>query len=98
MSLLVILALAAPALAAPLYAGDPVNVRKRQLGQDVFARSIFGARISLMVGLLGGCAAMGGLLIRIIAGYNRSFDNVVMQDMDGLIRSHRDPRPAWRGR
>ncbi|MER9083075.1 ABC transporter permease [Mesorhizobium sp. M0895] len=89
------------ALAAPLYAGDPVNMDpfKRlqapsaemwfgsdNLGRDVFARTIFGARISLMVGLISAaCAALAGLLIGVIAGYSRSFDNVVMRVMDGLM-------------
>ncbi|TGU45618.1 ABC transporter permease, partial [bacterium M00.F.Ca.ET.152.01.1.1] len=89
------------ALAAPLYAGDPVNMDpfKRlqppsaemwfgsdNLGRDVFARTIFGARISLMVGLLSAaCAALAGLLIGVVAGYSRSFDNVVMRIMDGLM-------------
>ncbi|RUU74287.1 MULTISPECIES: ABC transporter permease [unclassified Mesorhizobium] len=89
------------ALAAPLYAGDPGNMDpfKRlqppsdamwfgsdNLGRDVFARTIFGARISLMVGLLSAaCAAMIGLLIGILAGYNRAFDNIVMRVMDGLM-------------
>ncbi|TDW16886.1 peptide/nickel transport system permease protein [Rhizobium azibense] len=89
------------ALAAPIYAGDPVNMDpfKRlqppsvemwfgtdNLGRDVFARTIFGARISLMVGLLSAtCAAVGGVLIGVIAGYNRRFDNIVMRIMDGLM-------------
>lgn len=89
------------ALAAPIYAGDPVNMDpfKRlqppsaemwfgsdNLGRDVFARTIFGARISLMVGLLSAaCAALVGLLIGVVAGYSRSFDNVVMRIMDGLM-------------
>ncbi|TIM82892.1 ABC transporter permease, partial [Mesorhizobium sp.] len=93
--------LIALAIAAPLYAGDPVNMDpfKRlqpssaqmwfgsdNLGRDVFARTIFGARISLMVGLLSAaCAALAGLLIGVIAGYSRSFDNVVMRVMDGLM-------------
>ncbi|ADV14774.1 ABC-type dipeptide/oligopeptide/nickel transport system, permease component [Mesorhizobium australicum WSM2073] len=98
-SLLVLLI--ALAIAAPLYAGDPVNMDpfKRlqppyaemwfgsdNLGRDVFARTIFGARISLVVGLLSAaCAALAGLLIGIVAGYSRSFDNVVMRVMDGLM-------------
>ncbi|MDW9776482.1 ABC transporter permease subunit [Sinorhizobium meliloti] len=89
------------ALAAPLYAGDPGNMDpfKRlqppsvemwfgsdNLGRDVFARTIFGARISLLVGLLSAaCAAVAGLLIGILAGYNRTFDNIVMRIMDGLM-------------
>ncbi|TIX06813.1 MAG: ABC transporter permease [Mesorhizobium sp.] len=96
LALLIILA-----LAAPLYAGDPVNMDpfKRlqppsaemwfgsdNLGRDVFARTIYGARISLVVGLLSAAtAAMAGLLIGVIAGYIRSFDNVVMRVMDGLM-------------
>ncbi|MER9026576.1 ABC transporter permease [Mesorhizobium sp. M0815] len=96
LALLIILA-----LAAPLYVGDPVNMDpfKRllppsahmwfgsdNLGRDVFARTIFGARISLMVGLTSAaCAALAGLLIGVVAGYSRSFDNVVMRVMDGLM-------------
>ncbi|MER8492639.1 ABC transporter permease [Mesorhizobium australicum] len=89
------------ALAAPLYAGDPVNMDpyKRlqppsaemwfgtdNLGRDVFARTIFGARISLLVGLISAaCATLAGLLIGVVAGYVRSFDNVVMRLMDALM-------------
>lgn len=89
------------AFAAPLYAGDPVLIDpfKRlqppsaemwfgsdNLGRDVFARTICGARISLMVGLISAaCAALAGLLIGVVAGYSRSFDNVVMRVMDGLM-------------
>ncbi|UXN57621.1 ABC transporter permease [Phyllobacterium zundukense] len=89
------------AVAAPLYAGDPVNMDpfsrlqapstekwfgSDHLGRDVFARTIFGARISLIVGLLSAIfASAAGLLIGILAGYSRSFDNVVMRIMDGLM-------------
>ncbi|MDE5466247.1 ABC transporter permease [Bradyrhizobium sp. CSS354] len=89
------------ALLAPLYAGDPVSMDpfKRlqlpssdmwfgsdNLGRDVFARTVFGARISLMVGLISAAsAALSGLLIGVIAGYNRSFDSIVMRFMDGLM-------------
>ncbi|ESY84720.1 peptide ABC transporter permease [Mesorhizobium sp. LNHC220B00] len=96
LALLIILA-----LGGPLYAGDPLNMDpfKRlqppsaeiwfgtdNLGRDVFARTVFGARISLMVGLTSAAgAAVGGLLIGVIAGYVRSFDNVIMRLMDGLM-------------
>lgn len=89
------------ALAAPLYSGDPLVMdpfkRLQQpsasmwfgtdnLGRDVFARTIYGARISLIVGLLSAvCAAVCGLLIGVIAGYSRTFDNIIMRVMDGLM-------------
>ncbi|RWH92390.1 ABC transporter permease [Mesorhizobium sp.] len=89
------------ALAAPLYAGDPLDMDpfKRlqppsaemwfgtdNLGRDVFARTVFGARISLLVGLTAAAvASLGGLLIGVIAGYVRSFDNILMRVMDGLM-------------
>jgi len=89
------------ALAAPLYAGDPVDLDpfKRlqppspemwfgsdNLGRDVFARTVFGARISLMVGFVtAASAALSGLLIGVVAGYNRCLDGIVMRVMDGLM-------------
>ncbi|RWI15733.1 ABC transporter permease [Mesorhizobium sp.] len=89
------------ALAAPFYAGDPQNmdpfIRLQppsdehwfgtdNLGRDVFARTIFGARISLLVGLISALlAACAGLLIGIVAGYVRAFDNVIMRVMDALM-------------
>ncbi|RJT27227.1 ABC transporter permease [Mesorhizobium waimense] len=89
------------AFAAPLYAGDPLNMDpfarlqppsagvwfgSDNLGRDVFARTVFGARISLIVGLTSAAgAALGGLLIGIIAGYVRSFDNIIMRVMDALM-------------
>ncbi|WP_434725421.1 ABC transporter permease [Mesorhizobium sp. RIZ17] len=89
------------ALAAPFYAGDPQNmdpfIRLQppseehwfgtdNLGRDVFARTIVGARISLLVGLISALlAACAGLSIGIIAGYVRAFDNVIMRIMDALM-------------
>ncbi len=93
--------LIALSLAAPLFSGDPQNMDpfKRlqppstelwlgsdNLGRDVFARTVFGARISLLVGLISAAgAAFGGLLIGVMAGYSRQFDNIVMRVMDGLM-------------
>ena len=89
------------ALAAPLYrrqsvSDDPMHRLEPpsalywfgtdNLGRDVFARSLYGARISLLVGFTVGIAAMaGGLLIGLLAGYYRRFDGIVMRLMDGLM-------------
>ncbi|MER9076490.1 ABC transporter permease [Mesorhizobium sp. M0904] len=89
------------ALAAPLYAGDPLNMDpfnrlqpasaamwfgSDDLGRDVFARTVFGARLSLMVGLTtAASASLCGVLIGILAGYIRRFDNIIMRFMDGLM-------------
>lgn len=56
------------------------------LGRDIYTRTIYGARISLFVGL---CVAfvsiIGGLFIGLISGYYRMVDTVVMRIMDGLM-------------
>jgi len=96
-----LLILIALTLAAPLYAGDPLKmdpfVRLQppsaeywlgtdNLGRDVFARTVYGARVSLTVGLISALvAASAGLLIGVLAGYIRSFDNVIMRVMDALM-------------
>ncbi|MFK4492398.1 ABC transporter permease [Bradyrhizobium sp. USDA 336] len=89
------------AIFAPSFARDPMNMDPFKtlqppsaamwfgtdhLGRDVFARTLFGARISLTVGLMVvASAALSGLLIGVIAGYNRSFDSIIMRVMDGLM-------------
>src|SRR5579875_3660498 len=66
------------AIVAPLIAGDPLAVDpfhrlekpsslfifgSDNLGRDVFARTIYGARVSLLVGLASaGCAIVFGLI------------------------------------
>jgi peptide/nickel transport system permease protein len=56
------------------------------LGRDVYARTIFGARISLMVGLAVAVWSVGfGLAIGLVAGYYRRLDAVIMRFMDGLM-------------
>ena len=98
---LLLLFMAIVALVAPLIAGDPQFMvpanRLRPpsaehwfgtdpLGRDVFARAVYGARISLVVGLSVAMVSVSvGLFIGLAAGYFRRLDNVLMRVMDGLM-------------
>jgi peptide/nickel transport system permease protein len=99
-AILVVIALAA--LLAPLVAPhDPLQMtpaaRLRppsldhlfgtdHLGRDVFSRTIWGGRVSLVVGL--GVAALScacGLVLGIFAGFFRAIDAIVMRIMDAMM-------------
>ncbi len=57
-----------------------------QYGRDVFARTIHGARVSLMVGfVVAGISCVVGLLLGLLCGYLKRVDAVVMRLMDGLM-------------
>jgi peptide/nickel transport system permease protein len=92
---------AAAAAAAPWIAGDPMALSPidrllspsaahwfgtDSLGRDVYARAVFGARISLTVAV---CVALAsvlfGLAVGLVAGYWHRVDLVVMRIMDGLM-------------
>lgn len=89
------------ALAAPLFAGNPLAMdpmhRLRppteqhwfgtdNLGRDVFARTVFGARISIFIGLTVALGAIaGGLAIGLLCGFYRRVDAMLMRIMDGLM-------------
>ena len=97
--LLVVVAFAA--LFAPWISGDPITLTPNDrllppagkyllgtdhLGRDIYARTIYGARISLLVGLsVALLSVVIGLGIGLAAGYWRRVDAIVMRFMDGLM-------------
>jgi peptide/nickel transport system permease protein len=96
-----LLLIAAIGAFAPLIAGDPItfdpiNRLKApsaeywfgtdNLGRDVYARTVYGARISLFVGLTVAILSVSlGLVIGLVAGYIRRLDGPVMRFMDGIM-------------
>jgi peptide/nickel transport system permease protein len=98
-AILVLMALIS--IAAPLLASDPLElnpiIRLKPpsaefwfgtdfLGREVYARVIYGGRISLTVGLAVAVIATAvGLFIGLLAGYIRAVDAVVIRVMDGLM-------------
>jgi len=102
LGVLALVLLACSALAAPwLTSVDPQDInplaRMRPpsaehwfgtdaLGRDVYARTVWGARISLLTGLtVALCATLIGVVLGMVAGYFRRLDAVIMRIMDGLM-------------
>src|SRR5260370_21628908 len=56
------------------------------LGRDVYSRTIYGARVSLIVGISVALLSTSfGLAIGVVAGFTRWVDSIVMRIMDGLM-------------
>ncbi|MCV3765839.1 ABC transporter permease [Rhizobium sp. TRM95796] len=99
----VVLALAAPLIApydpdnqmfdgltlegAPMPPGGPFLLGTDTLGRDLFSRLLYGARTSLVIGLVAnGIAVCIGLLVGVIAGYLRGLaGNLLMRFTDLMM-------------
>lgn len=93
---LVVLAVFAPWLTNSAQAISPLNRLRPpsadlwfgadQLGRDVYARTLQGTRVSLIVGLsVAVISAALGLAIGVLCGFYRRLDAVVMRIMDALM-------------
>ncbi len=98
---MLMLLLFAIAIFAPWIAGDPLRLnpinRLRppserfwfgtdQFGRDVFSRTIYGTRVSMIVGFsVATVASLLGLAIGLLCGFYKSVDGIVMRVMDGIM-------------
>jgi peptide/nickel transport system permease protein len=94
---ILLVALAAPILARhdPLFLDADVRLQAPNVvypfgtdnqGRDTYSRVVFGARLSLLVGVgVALLTVLIGTSIGLLAGFYRRFDGIVMRVMDGLM-------------
>jgi peptide/nickel transport system permease protein len=96
LTLITLAALLAPWIARDPIAFEPINrlrgpssefwLGTDSLGRDVYARMIYGARISLLVGLsVALISVVSGAVVGLLAGYFSRFDAIIMRLMDGIM-------------
>ena len=88
-------------LIAPWVAGDPITFSSfdrlqapsaefwfgsDMLGRDIYSRTVYGARVSLIVGLsVAVLSTVVGLTLGLVSGFSRGLDPIIMRIMDGLM-------------
>src|SRR5262244_4299056 len=96
-----LLVLAGGVLAPVWWTGDPQQMRPAQrlqppsfvrwfgsdhFGRDVYTRTLYGARVSLVVGAAVALLGLGlGTMLGLVIGFYRRLDAVMMRVMDGLM-------------
>jgi peptide/nickel transport system permease protein len=99
--LALLLIVVAGVLAPVWWTGDPQQMRPAQrlrppsaerwfgsdhFGRDVYTRTLYGARVSLIVGTAVAVLSLGlGTGLGLVIGFYRRLDNVMMRVMDGLM-------------
>lgn len=96
LALLLVMAIAASLIAGDPFRQAPINRLRPpserfwfgtdQFGRDVFARTVYGSRVSLIVGfVVAVLASVIGLTLGLVCGYFKRIDGIMMRIMDGIM-------------